>query len=648
MAEDILPPAPPGEERPIQREEKKKGGFLNGLFKKKKEEYEEPIIPIPPKSEPAKITPKPEIPQDINLDDIRKQLGLQPDFQEEAPEISQPPKIIKLEEEKPAPKPATGIERHLFELPDIDEPPRLDAKPKPALEEDLLKEPPKMSPGGWTSDLEKEKDVLGFSDFDSDFIKDVDKQGTGKTSEFTQEALKKEEPAKPGGENFLTDISPKEVKAFAKGMKRKKFEQEKGISYEPEVNLEQPDIIEEAREEEELLEESPEEEIRELKAKLRDELFRSHKKKLEEEEDKKAGPPIPPAPPLPPPAQQSIMPQKPAAPSLPPEQLQEEIETPKPLTTEPDFLPEEFPQSKEDISQILEPPPDEPEKSLEEQKPDKKKEKERKKELKKEEKEKKKEESIDSSRPIVEIEKEFREKITGQIREEEKAKLEKNYEELRKALEKQKEMIEQEKIMVAGKVSKYEFKEKQLRKEKSGFADEKENFSNEKKEAVELLRKLPSLREDHDKLQGRMIEIYERLKEYNHKEDGLLQIEKNIIEKEKALGQAQKRLEEMEEKIREKGFADYLEAEVKNQHLISPQFEEKDLLKDADIGLYNLIDECKSLIINRNIIEAKNIYMQLRDAYTTIKVEGAEKDLLYTTIRELYDDIKLAEMEHPF
>ena len=41
----------------------------------------------------------------------------------------------------------------------------------------------------------------------------------------------------------------------------------------------------------------------------------------------------------------------------------------------------------------------------------------------------------------------------------------------------------------------------------------------------------------------------------------------------------------------------------------------------------------------------KNIYMEIRNAYEGVNLKGADRDLLHTAIRELYDDIKLAELD---
>ncbi len=176
---------------------------------------------------------------------------------------------------------------------------------------------------------------------------------------------------------------------------------------------------------------------------------------------------------------------------------------------------------------------------------------------------------------------------------------------------------------------------------------QKEEFTKSKEEARYMMEKLPVMRDDYEKLNTRMNEIYAKIKEYSRREKELLEIEDKIEQNKEALTEAQKRLLQAEEHIKEKGFSDYLETELEGGHIVSPPFTAKDLIKESHLEIYNMIDDCKALVRDKKIAEAKKVYMELRDVYSNIKLTGSEKDLLYATIRELYDDIKLAEMENP-
>ena len=159
------------------------------------------------------------------------------------------------------------------------------------------------------------------------------------------------------------------------------------------------------------------------------------------------------------------------------------------------------------------------------------------------------------------------------------------------------------------------------------------------------MKKLPVLKKDYTKLSKKMNDIYKNIEAYKKAEQTLLDLEAEIKSKEKALAEAQKILEETDEKIKEKGFSDYLESEIKGGSLVSSKLKEKDITKASHLEAYSMVDQCKAMIRQKNIVEAKRIYMQLKDAYENINIKGHEKDMLHTAIRELYDDIKLAEMD---
>jgi len=113
LAKDILPPAPPGEQKPVLKEKKK--GFLGGLFGKKMQENIQGTQPAqattlsdPKPGATTPAGPAHEVPDNINLEDIRKQLGLDSFSGEEIPE---PPQMA-------AGQKKTASES--FDLPDIE------------------------------------------------------------------------------------------------------------------------------------------------------------------------------------------------------------------------------------------------------------------------------------------------------------------------------------------------------------------------------------------------------------------------------------------------------------------------------------------------------------------------------------------------
>jgi len=605
LPDELLPPLPPGAKRL-----KDKKSFFSGLFGKKKQEPLASTIPAAAVTEPSQ--PPIEVPQDLNLEDIRKNLGLdihepetpaipklelepeleepgiferkeedlQPEFSFELPELEEPPKI----EPKKKKKEEAQLEKPAFILPELDKPSMISGEEellsseKLSLEDELIEEPPRII-------VEKKKIRAGKKERTREDVKEKEEPGierflpsesldegvewaaefkpkrlTPAKPEFLQEVKPTVEEAKePPKQEFIKEVPPEEIKEFATGLKRKDFERKKGIKYEPEVSL-----AEEAEKEEEeeplLIEESPQQEIDDIKKRLKESLSAGQKE------------------------------EKPAEPS-------------------------EGELSGADAKVRID-------------------------------------EITKAQINFPELIKAVEAKLADKIREEERSKLSEQYEQqiielenMREKLEKERQAFEQQKIIVAGQTNKTVFKEKQLRKTEEELAMLREEFEKDKKEAEELLQKLPELRKDYENITARIQGRSDKLKEYEERKDQLKRVEEEIKRNEEALLEAQQRLIQTDERIKEKGFADYLETEIKTDTLVSPKFEEKDIIHATHLELYNKIDECKSLIRERNLAPAKSIYMELRDAYNSLQLEGAEKDMLYTVIREIYDDIKLAEIE---
>jgi hypothetical protein len=628
LAEDILPPAPPGEQKPVLKEKKK--GFLAGLFGKKQVEGQKEKLPEP---KPA-LNPAPtgatgsehSIPENINLEDIRKQLGLENKFSAE--EIPEPPQM-----------PQTSTEQNKkeeFDLPDIEAAIASSKVEQPIVfEEESIEEPTKIMPmeakaepkrkdkkqaektkskkdaNDWTQDVEEKE----LPKEESDFSKDLNNEKSVKDliKEYN-EADKKE---------FLQEVKLEDADRTIRDIKRKKFEEKKGIKYEPEVSMPKAEQKVEKKKKEKdevnndfIMDAAPEEEIKNIKNRLlhgideekapgKDEFVEIKPSPLIQKEEKEAN--------------GNGMRQEPELPDIADERhiggklSSLESEPTEGELQEPAEIPVETRKAIEKPSFI--------ETMTEPQK----------------------EEPVYTSEIIKEMEKNLVEKISA----EEKARVEKEFEQEKTAFEKQKQALEQEKIVVAGKASRYEFKEKQLKRDKLELDSEKEKLKRDKEEADELMKKLPMMRKDYEKLSEKMNELYETLKDLTKKEAELRELENKIEINNQALARAQQRLEETELRIKEKGFSQYLETELREQPLVNPKLEEEqEITRASNLEIYSLIDECKAKVREKNLSEAKKLYMKVREAYNTISIKGTEKDLLYTAVRELYDDIKLAEMEN--
>lgn len=62
-------------------------------------------------------------------------------------------------------------------------------------------------------------------------------------------------------------------------------------------------------------------------------------------------------------------------------------------------------------------------------------------------------------------------------------------------------------------------------------------------------------------------------------------------------------------------------------------------LKQAEI--YRLVSRCRDMLRQKNFNAAKQIYNEIKDRYSKLDCPEDEKQIVYNTIRELYDDIRL-------
>ena len=116
--------------------------------------------------------------------------------------------------------------------------------------------------------------------------------------------------------------------------------------------------------------------------------------------------------------------------------------------------------------------------------------------------------------------------------------------------------------------------------------------------------------------------------------------DKHAVELIKSKFDEQKKdIERRKSELEVEGFQKYLQEKLKNVELIN----EKELLKkeETKIPFQELIDDCKQNIIEGNISTAKEQYLELKSKFETSNLSGAQKELAYNSIRELYDDIML-------
>ncbi|MBN2459761.1 hypothetical protein JXB28_05745 [Candidatus Woesearchaeota archaeon] len=742
MAEDILPPLPPGQKRKT-----KKKGFL-GLFGKAKPaepqvagtpeakpslKPEPSLKPAAPKTEapidkksaaekPGVDMPAQKLGQDIN--DLRKELGLEAHPPAPSPAAEKPalPVDEKKQEKLVAPEPMavpdkkkrdiTQLEseepEELFDLPELDIPAKQEqrkpeaqpaevkaavpetpgefsfkiASPAAQVDEkeekpffsidDILEKPPSLgdkkktpSDGSWIKEPEpiKAPAAKEVRKGEDDWTKDL---MPGKITKEKSDFIKGVEPDKPLEEShpeFLEELEPDEIKRTANQIKRKEFEAKKGISYEPDVRI--IDAPDEDDDDEILLEESPQEEINDIKRRLKMALGQVDSKKEEEVEE----PPKIQVTQIPIPAPKASFMAREREEQLAEQIRQQERERIDEEKEELERQAEEEKNRLENERKRLEQEAEQVKALLEQEAEDKKLSLEEEQKRIEEEKRKLQEEAENAKAQLEEQRSQLQAKLEEQSKEE-KAKLDEQLKELKEKLEdeynqklselediriklesfkekmeKESQQLEQQKIVAAGQMNKNAFKEKQLKAFEIEIEREKKELEMNKQEAEEIIRRLPGLKKEHDELNKKMQKMQDRIQAYENKQRELDDIDAEIRKNQEALIEAQQRLIATEERIKEQGFADYLETEIKKDALVSPKFEEPDIARASNLEFYNLIDNCKSMIREKNLKQAKSSYMQLREAYNTLPVEGLERDMIFTAIRELYDDIKLAEME---
>jgi hypothetical protein len=154
-----------------------------------------------------------------------------------------------------------------------------------------------------------------------------------------------------------------------------------------------------------------------------------------------------------------------------------------------------------------------------------------------------------------------------------------------------------------------------------------------------LLSSAPSLTAALEKLQKKEEEISAR-------EAGLKERERVIAEKESAVSRLKDALEKEKEHVEEISFNKYLARELKRYEL-EPEEVEKEEISAAspeEHGIYTLIERAKNAVDSRRISEAKELYRQIKDAYSKLRVDAEEKKKVYYDVMALKTDIEIASI----
>jgi len=184
----------------------------------------------------------------------------------------------------------------------------------------------------------------------------------------------------------------------------------------------------------------------------------------------------------------------------------------------------------------------------------------------------------------------------------------------------------------------YEKKLQELDSEKKVFNEERKNFEAKRKNVLGLIGKADIVARD--------LEDVQRAKAY-------VDTSKKFVEKEltedkelkDAITKAEISLKQEKENLDNMMFSKYINTKLKS---IKPDYlEKREDWKTAlkSNPLYADISQCKKLLVQRNISEAKTLYNTIRKAFEQVQATKSEKEAMYYAIRELYNDIQLKIVE---
>ncbi|MGV8141448.1 MAG: hypothetical protein ACP5NW_03335 [Candidatus Woesearchaeota archaeon] len=184
----------------------------------------------------------------------------------------------------------------------------------------------------------------------------------------------------------------------------------------------------------------------------------------------------------------------------------------------------------------------------------------------------------------------------------------------------------------------YEKKLKELETERNAFYEEKKIFDSKKKNALELIQKAGVI--------SKNLEELKHLKESVEQSKATIERElHDDTELKDALTAAEAKLSDEKQNLDNLIFSKYLESNLKN---IKPEYADKKQdwnNESKSHPLYGQITQCRQLLLQMKMTEAKALYNNIRRAYEQIPNSSGDKEGLYTAIRELYNDIQLKMVE---
>lgn len=188
----------------------------------------------------------------------------------------------------------------------------------------------------------------------------------------------------------------------------------------------------------------------------------------------------------------------------------------------------------------------------------------------------------------------------------------------------------------------------QLNVERNNFEEykrtEDERIANLKKDINEEKEKLESLKNELRQKEDHVRQIIDEHKNHiRQKLDEVKQIDENLTKTEDSIVHQRESLEK-------EGFQKYLKARLNSIGTVgeeeSPDKHDDELDKSQNAEFYDRITECHKAINEARLNDAKRLYNDLKNLYheRSKQLEEKVRNHIYNSIRELYDDIKLASL----
>jgi hypothetical protein len=116
------------------------------------------------------------------------------------------------------------------------------------------------------------------------------------------------------------------------------------------------------------------------------------------------------------------------------------------------------------------------------------------------------------------------------------------------------------------------------------------------------------------------------------------QLEESILGARQGLAKERKDMDEQ-------SYKSYLDTKIETTPIGQPDRDSSNEVMDVrskQLPIYAKVEDCRQALESKDLEKAKRLYAELREDFQKAKVPAEERSVLYTNIRELYDDIHLA------